>query len=206
MFGARQCISLPGNKEQPLVQKARLHSGDRLRVGKNASVLLKLSDGTRQLLGSNTEIELVRVNRLPGTGIGDTTVKILHGETGEQGACQRYALRDSHPFGQYHSPGNCFLGKNSCFTASRFPGGSCGRGGAGTGRPGQANAFDRVWYPGEKRRSAGASGKTAACAPDCRSTSGDTALAPGTAMEPGGRSEGVSDTGWRAGGKQRISA
>ncbi len=72
---------IAGKKEQPLVRKVWLHSGDRLRVGKNASVLLKFSDGTRQLLGSNTEIELVRVNRFPGTGIGDTTVKILHGET-----------------------------------------------------------------------------------------------------------------------------
>jgi hypothetical protein len=70
---------IPGKKEQQLVPDAWLHKGDRLKVGEDASVLLEFADGTRQLLGSNTEIELIRVNTFSDTGIGDTTLKILRG-------------------------------------------------------------------------------------------------------------------------------
>lgn len=72
---------VPGLEEQKLLNNTRLHSGDRLRVGEDASVLLEFSDGTRQLLGGGTEIELVRINVFSNTGIGDTTVRVLRGKT-----------------------------------------------------------------------------------------------------------------------------
>ncbi len=58
-----------------------LQHGDRLSLGKDASLLLEFADGTRQLLGGDTEVELVRVNRFSDTGIGDTTIKVLRGDT-----------------------------------------------------------------------------------------------------------------------------
>ena len=58
-----------------------LQQGDRLTLGKDASVLLEFADGTRQLLSGDAEVELVRVNRFSDTGIGDTTIRILRGDT-----------------------------------------------------------------------------------------------------------------------------
>ncbi|WP_456407261.1 FecR domain-containing protein [Thiolapillus sp.] len=74
----------PEQAEQPLLKNSWLKNGDRLRVGDDASVLLEFSDGTRQLLGSGTEIELVRTNRFSHSGIADTTIRILRGETENQ--------------------------------------------------------------------------------------------------------------------------
>ena len=58
-----------------------LQQGDRLSLEKDASLLLEFADGTRQLLGGGTEVELVRVNRFSDTGIGDTTIRVLRGDT-----------------------------------------------------------------------------------------------------------------------------
>jgi hypothetical protein len=66
---------------QTLEPGISLRHGDRLITGADASVLLEFADGTRQLLGSDTEAEMVRINRFSDTGIGDTTIRILHGET-----------------------------------------------------------------------------------------------------------------------------
>ncbi len=74
-------LSRPGKGEQPLKAQAKLKHDDRLIIGDEASVLLEFSDGTRQLLGSNTEVELVRINRFSDTGIGDTTIRVLRGDT-----------------------------------------------------------------------------------------------------------------------------
>lgn len=70
---------IPGKNEKQLAPDIWLHTGDRLRVSEGANVLLEFADGTRQLLGSNTEIELIRLNTFSDTGIGDTTLKILRG-------------------------------------------------------------------------------------------------------------------------------
>ena len=69
-----------GNR-QKLNQGDTLRKGDRLKLGDDATVMLEFSDGTRQVLSSDTEIELVRVNKFSSTGIGDTTVKVLSGGT-----------------------------------------------------------------------------------------------------------------------------
>ena len=74
-------LQRPGEAEQHLKSQTRLSRGDRLKVGNDASVLLEFSDRTRQLLSSNTEVELVRINRFSDTGIGDTTIKVLKGES-----------------------------------------------------------------------------------------------------------------------------
>ena len=66
---------------QALAPGDLLQHGDRLTLGKDASLLLEFADGTRQLLAGDTEVELVRVNRFSDTGIGDTTIKVLRGDT-----------------------------------------------------------------------------------------------------------------------------
>ena len=66
---------------QALESGALLQRSDHLSLGEDASLLLEFADGTRQLLGSNTEVELVRINRFSDTGIGDTTIRVLQGKT-----------------------------------------------------------------------------------------------------------------------------
>ena len=71
----------PGEAGHSLDAQAQLKHGDLLKIGNDASVLLEFADGTRQLLGSNTEVELLRINRFSDTGIGDTTIRVLRGKT-----------------------------------------------------------------------------------------------------------------------------
>ncbi|WP_456372404.1 FecR domain-containing protein [Thiolapillus sp.] len=74
-------LATDGGKQRRLQPDTTLKHGDRLTTGADASVLLEFADGTRQLLGGNTEVEMVRINRFSDTGIGDTTIKVLRGET-----------------------------------------------------------------------------------------------------------------------------
>lgn len=66
--------------EQPLTTESALRSGDRLIVAEQSSVVLQFSDGSQQLLGADTEAELIRVRRFSTTGIADTVVKITRGK------------------------------------------------------------------------------------------------------------------------------
>ncbi len=76
--GEADLIGVNGT-HQALSASMRLHKGDRVRVGEGSSVLLEFADGTRQVLSSNTEIELVRVNRFGDSGLADTTVRVVQG-------------------------------------------------------------------------------------------------------------------------------
>jgi len=64
-----------------LTSETVLKAGDKVIVADGANVVLEFSDKSRLLLGSNSEMELVKINKFSDSGLSDTTVKLKKGRT-----------------------------------------------------------------------------------------------------------------------------
>lgn len=79
--GNVQYIEVNKSGLNKLKRKDLLKAGDKIIVPEGGNVVLEFSDKSQLLLGSGSEMELVKINKFSDSGLADTIVKLKKGRT-----------------------------------------------------------------------------------------------------------------------------
>ena len=79
--GDASYISAADGETRPLQPDTLLTAGDRIAIGERGSAVLEYTDGTTLFLGSNTAVNLQRVDKFSDSGLADNEVKLEAGRT-----------------------------------------------------------------------------------------------------------------------------
>lgn len=79
--GDASYTSAADGETRPLQPDTLLAAGDRINIGERGSAVLEYTDGSTLFLGSNTSVNLERVNKFSDSGLADNEVKLESGRT-----------------------------------------------------------------------------------------------------------------------------